>query len=253
MKPFLKIAILFFLLLYTFGVAVRSQDLSGRKAGAIETVPDEIFNLDYFQVNAEKVGLEFTIPKGFQVADSIRIYKDTTFRPIEDPSHKIVSNDQQCLVVISIPHLFTRVDSIRAVAGKKNYTVKYINSIDSTDYFFVPATDFNQYSSNIRHWYFVQKRTESEERILSYYSDMQAKTLFNADSVLTYYYPIKAWTNSLMKVSFREKYPHREVIVIHKHDRGFAYLTCYFTDEGIKKKKRYIQSLSQILWYKHEK
>lgn len=76
----------------------------------------------------------------------------------------------------------------------------------------------------------------------------KAKEMFNADSIYIYDLPLQE--------PYQDKYTHRTGVVLAKDDRATMVFKFFFTPEGKKEEEKYIDMLSQHVWYnedfKHE-
>jgi hypothetical protein len=77
------------------------------------------------------------------------------------------------------------------------------------------------------------------------FSGDDARKMFNADSVFIYDLPLEE--------PFREVYAYRTGLLVYRKGRAIMLFKCFFTEEGKKREKEYIQRLHKKVRYKNGK
>lgn len=88
----------------------------------------------------------------------------------------------------------------------------------------------------------IPGKTFSLDEHISVLPEKTARKWFNADSVFVYDLPVDN--------PYRGIYNHCTGVVITKKGRTGFMLKLYFTDEGKKNEKRYLQALRKTIWYR---
>ncbi len=92
--------------------------------------------------------------------------------------------------------------------------------------------------------YYGNKVITSYRDSLIYYSQKDAKQIFNADTA--YRFLIKLRSEDF----YKRKYKSVEVIFLQKKDCGWVNLICFYTDKGKKKINKYRKQIEKVLKYK---
>lgn len=91
-----------------------------------------------------------------------------------------------------------------------------------------------------------KKDSELWKNYVTYYSEEDAKRLFNADTVITY-------SASLEKgYYFRKKYSHYKIYYLQRKGRGYIPIYCFFDKKAFKKQDKYTKIIDGLFWYNDE-
>ena len=145
----------------------------------------------------------------------------------------ISSKDEECLLLYMLPYFFPDNMTRMAVAmrGREETVESYrrgahrfqINMILENIY------DEDQYVF---------------EDLVTIFSEKEARSRFNADSILLFTIPIPEG------ILYRDKYKHATCMYIYKDSRPFVGLFLFFTEKGFRKSEKYISRLNKTIWYK---
>lgn len=86
-----------------------------------------------------------------------------------------------------------------------------------------------------------------------------AKRKFNADTLIYLEVPLskisimsssrKSAEGLSERINYSEKYQRCYSVFIHKNDRGYVNMACFFTEEGWRNKEKYIKDLDKVIWF----
>jgi hypothetical protein len=80
-----------------------------------------------------------------------------------------------------------------------------------------------------------------------------AQDVFNADLVVNYSLPlVKAGSLNYYGKNAKIDYTHSEVFIIHKNDIGPVFFYCFYSDEGYKNRRKYLDQLEKAVGFKKE-
>jgi hypothetical protein len=85
------------------------------------------------------------------------------------------------------------------------------------------------------------------EKNVHYLSNDSGEIPFNADIAVQYPLPVK---NVNGDRKFPKKYSRCEVLLLHKNNLGPLVLYCFYTDEGYKKRREYMEKLEKSIRFK---
>lgn len=212
--------------------------------------------LEFFDVGMECAGIEFNLPPDFCKMDPMKDFSKVgeSMNSFLMYRHWIQSKDSDCILMVSTPFCYAKEDSIKSTWGKKNHSYRlYDNLNDPTQYRDIPETDYNQYNTNLQH---RVRLIQDSAFDVKYYTNDKTTRMFNADTVIFYSVPTNAFKDKRFmntkkrEREFRKSYPFCKVLLIQKQDRGYVYITCFFSKNGIAKADKYLDSLTGLVWYK---
>lgn len=230
----------------------------------------DLDSLPCYEKRIEQTGIRFEVPYGFNQCklDSIR-FTDCVFKYMPSLTNLrpgiIQSHDKHVLILLYPPYLFTAKDSIEAVKARLNRLDEMYASKDSIQYCH-DVIDFNKYSPNKRHRYYMQ---DYSDRIELYPSKI-AKAFFNADSMFIWRRTPEE-TNILFLADtvnvakkliqqldgkydikdelFWNYYPYCKTMVFQKNNVGYIPVYIYFTKKGLDDERKYIYALKRMFWF----
>lgn len=230
----------------------------------------DLDSLPCYEKRIEQTNIRFEVPAGFNQCkyDSIG-FTDCIFKYLPSLTNLrpgiIQSYDKHVLILLCPPYLFTAQDSIEAVKARMKRLVEMHGSKDSVRYC-PDAMDFNNYSPNKRHRYYMRDYSAGIE----VYPSKIAATFFNADSIFIWR-RTPGKTNILFLADtvdiankliqqldgkydikdelFWNYYPYCKTMIIQKNNRGYIPVYLYFTKEGLDDEKKYIYALKRMFWF----
>lgn len=185
---------------------------SPNQGGRIIT-PNEIF-----ERRLQDIGIEINTPHTFYCIDSLRDFrKESNFNHFALPHRRwFQSKDLNCILMVSLPLMYIKEDSIKDSWRKERYARKQYNDGKSND---------------------------------------EPRQMFNADTVTSFTVLLKDFDSGLLLNSikkerkFRKMYPLCKVLQIQKQNREYVYICCFFNKNGIERAKEYMKELAQLIWY----
>ena len=210
-------------------------------------------NIKYY---ADAFDVELAIPKGMvdlnmNTSALIRIRKEYRLAFCGGPV--LQSKDKECILMYKSDPLFISDKMAKFNEEGKNLTRK-VHGAQHPDAIDPAGNNDNVHrllmSSELGVIYGyrdemarpIPGKTFSLDEHISVLPEKTARKWFNADSVFVYDLPVDD--------PYQGIYNHCTGVVITKKGRtGFA-LKLYFTDEGKKNEKRYLQSLRKTIWYR---
>ena len=183
---------------------------------------------------ADAFDVEWTMPEGMvdlNASAVIRIRKEYRLAFCGGPVLR--SEDEECVLMYKSYPLFISENLHKSIGGISNDQA-HRNLISSE------LGTVHGYCDELGR--LLSGKTFPFDEYVSAFPEEQAREWFNADSVFVYDLPVDD--------PYRGIYNHCTGVVITKKGRtGFA-LKLYFTDEGKKNEKRYMQSLRKAIWYR---
>ncbi|WP_300285206.1 hypothetical protein [uncultured Alistipes sp.] len=188
-------------------------------------------NIKYY---ADAFDVELAVPEGMvdlNASAAIRIRKEYRLAFCGGPL--LQSEDRECVLMYKSNPLFISENLHKSIGGINNDQA-HRNLISSE------LGTVHGYCDELGG--LLSGKTFPFDEYVSAFPEEQAREWFNADSVFVYDLPVDD--------PYQGIYNHCTGVVITKKGRtGFA-LKLYFTDEGKKNEKRYLQSLRKTIWYR---
>ena len=188
-------------------------------------------NIGYY---ADAFDVELSMPRktvDWDTSASVRIRKGYRLAFCGGPV--LQSKDKECILIYKTYPLFTPEDLHKLLGWTKN---------DDAHRHFISSELGTVYGYCDELARPLPGKTFPFDEYVSVLPEKTARKWFNADSVFVYDLPVDD--------PFQSIYNHCTGVVITKKGRTGFSLKLYFTDEGKKHEKRYLQSLRKTIWYR---
>jgi hypothetical protein len=205
---------------------------------------------EYSAYVSEKYNITCKIPKNFIDLKYLEVWKfrqesfgaGFVFNPV------IQSDNQECILMY--PMIFNYI------SDSSKYISKISQSIGRSMFKNKPSVDYgnddlprNNIKGQLRtvlghldnHGDIIRDSTFNFDDYVIVNAGKKVRKSFNADSVFIYDIPLKK--------AYKEKYVYCIGMVVTKKDRPYMQFMWLFTEEGEKKKDKYLKILSKKIWY----
>ena len=228
----------FLLFLFLFGnsaIYSYSQDTS-------VSSPSFISDWETGKAKTEIMGVKFTLPNDFKCYS----------KWVETPCFFwlgldgiVESIDENVFILFSMPTPYTEKDSVELsfffpenrpyLSPNKMHLNTILSDLARNKGLDIPE---------------ARKEINIQEHV-TYYSDEDAKSAFNADTVITYDVKITGlkYSSELAEVINTKKYKHCKALVLQKENRGFLVMYCFYSNKAKKNIDSYMKSLDSIFRY----
>lgn len=171
-------------------------------------------------------------PDRFKYVDVIECF-DTISRlhwMLTCQSHRLYAKDGHFMTYIFIADKLTpgQIALSKAINPKLHYDVD--------------KTHISQIKGYIRAAYGEKASSEWKDYV-TYFSDKEAKKLFNADTLISLLVELKP------NEYYEGKYKYLNALFLQKNRRGYITLNCFYDEEGKKNLDKYIKELKGTIWF----
>lgn len=199
---------------------------------------DKSVGLDRYYIDILKsMKLTYKKPDGFKEVPGMECFNKMK-KPnrlaimLSCESNQLYADDEHFTSFMPLHRNFTQQDIIvwKKMFPKLNYDVNELH--------------IGQIKGNINAA-FGEKAALEWRNYVTYYSNEDAKNMFNADTVITFF--VKLDSNEY----YKGKYKYFDALFIQKNGRGFVNFYCFYDDEGKKNLAKYMKGIEGSLWYEN--
>jgi hypothetical protein len=145
--------------------------------------------------------------------------------------NQLHSADDEFVAFIPVYRILTKQDSIDI---KKMFPDALLEGLDQVH--------VNQIKGNIR-YAFGDSAARNWKNHVTYYSPIDARNKFNADTAISFSLPLNA------NDYYQGKYNHLDALFLQKQGRGFICLYCFYTDKARKDLANYWKAIEGTFRY----